>query len=215
MPKAPEDIATRNIPRVSLNELRRFSKVVTIRDAAGFREQLDALLREKSLPPERSAVTPGSIKETLRQKALRLKVETPWAPSTTDLQRGRLLMLREFAQPQNLPLAEFAKLAHKSRQQIYKDIAARRLLALSVGVRGLRLPDWQLDPTRLKLTQKVLAEADDVDTWTLFHALSEPMDGLQRRSPLQAVRQNNLANVIRAVLNTLSIHKSGPAFERT
>ena len=113
-------------------------------------------------------------------------------------------MLREFTQPQNLPLAEFAKLAHKSRQQIYKDIVAKRLLALSVGVRGQRLPDWQLDPTRLKLTQEVLAQAHDVDAWTLFHSLCEPLAGLRGRSPLNTVRPGNLAGVVKAVLNALS-----------
>src|SRR3546814_7569787 len=41
--------------------------------------------------------------------------------------------LEAFNQPHNLPPAEFAKLADKSRQQIYKDILARRLLALNVG----------------------------------------------------------------------------------
>jgi hypothetical protein len=68
-------------------------------------------------------------------------------------------MLRLFEQPQNLPLPEFARLAHKSRQQIYKDLAAkpRRLLALSVGPRKQRLPDWQLDPLRLRLTQDYLS----------------------------------------------------------
>ena len=40
------------------------------------------------------------------------------------------MLLETFNQPHNLPPAEFAKLADKSRQQIYKDIDAGRLLAL-------------------------------------------------------------------------------------
>jgi hypothetical protein len=207
------DYAAANAPRVSPGDLRRFNKVVTIRDPVGFRKELDALLRDKTLP-SRSGATTAALARTLREKAGALQAENAWAPSATDIQRGRALMLREFTQPQNLPLAEFAKLAHKSRQQIYKDIVARRLLALSVGVRGQRLPDWQLDPTRLKLTQEVLARAHDVDAWTLFHTLSEPLDGLQGRSPLKTVRPGNLAGVVKAVLNALSIHVPSTAVER-
>ena len=43
------------------------------------------------------------------------------------------MLLESFNQPHNLPIPEYAKLADKSRQQIYKDILARRLLALNVG----------------------------------------------------------------------------------
>lgn len=213
MPKTTGS-ATADVPRVSLDEVRRFEDVVTIRDEAGFLAQLNALVREKAVPGERSDTGPTRVRESLRRKADGLRAETPWEPTTTDIQRGRALMLRDFAQPQNLPLVQFAKLAHKSRQQIYKDIAARRLLALSVGVRGQRLPDWQLDPIRLKLTQEVLANADDVDAWSLFHALSEPMDGLQGQPPLQAVRPGNIASVATAVLNALGIRGRGAHFER-
>ena len=71
-----------------------------------------------------------------------LRADTRWAPNETDVQRGRAVLLETFNQPHNLPPAEFAKLADKSRQQIYKDILARRLLALNVGPRGQKLPDW-------------------------------------------------------------------------
>jgi len=54
-----------------------------------------------------------------------------------------------------------------------------------------------------------------VDAWTLFHTLSEPLDGLQGRSPLKAVRPGNLAGVVKAVLNALSIHVPSAAVERT
>ncbi len=50
------------------------------------------------------------------------------------------MLLETFNQPHNLPPAEYAKLADKSRQQIYKDILARRLLALNVGPRGQNCP---------------------------------------------------------------------------
>lgn len=213
MPKTLR-FATTDSPRVSLDELRRFRKVATIRDKAGFLKQLDTLLRERAVYPERRADPPAAVTKTLREKANLLKAGTLWEPSATELQRGRVVILREFDDPRNLPLAEFAKLARKSRQQIYKDIAARRLLALSVGVRGQRLPDWQLDPTSLKLTQEVLVRAEDVDAWTLFHALSEPMDRLQGKSPLTAVRPGNFASVVKTVLNSLGIRGPHRDLER-
>ncbi|RNK52386.1 integrase, partial [Xanthomonas vasicola pv. vasculorum] len=74
-----------------------------------------------------------TMEQTLARKAAALRAETRWAPNETEVQRGRTALLKTFNQPHNLPIPEFAKLADKSRQQIYKDILARRLLALNVG----------------------------------------------------------------------------------
>ncbi|MEG6992986.1 integrase, partial [Pseudomonas aeruginosa] len=73
-----------------------------------------------------------TVGQALARKAAALRADTRWAPNETDVQRGRAVLLETFNQPHNLPPAEFAKLADKSRQQIYKDILARRLLALNV-----------------------------------------------------------------------------------
>lgn len=210
MPK-PLGLATLKLPKVSSAEIRRFDKSVTVRDRAGFVAELNRLVRERSASAEHVAIP---VAAALRQKANALIAQTAWEPSATDVQRGRVEMLHEFSKPQNLPLTEFAKLAHKSRQQIYKDIAAKRLLALSVGMRGQRLPDWQLDPIRQQLTQAVLANANDADEWTLFHALSEPLDRLRGESPVNAVRRGNLASVVKTVLGALSIRGREPAFDR-
>ena len=94
---------------------------------------------------------------------------------------------------------------NKSRQQVYKDIAAKRLLAISVGTRGQRIPDWQLDSHALELTQQVLKRAADVDEWTLFHALSEPLDSLNGKSPIKATNKSNMQKAVSAVLNTLGM----------
>ncbi len=153
----------------------------------------------------RNPRTGATIAYTLKQKANALKSKITWAPSATDIQRGRVVMLNAYSQPSNLPLADFARLANKSRQQIYKDIAAKRLMALSVGKRGKRLPDWQLDPTKLALTQAVLAAADDVDEWTMFHSLCEPLWALRGRVPIEAVRPNNIVIVALSVLSQLGI----------
>ena len=205
-------LATLKLPEVSLADVRRFDKVVTVRDRAAFRAELNRFMRERLASFERS-VGAVQMQERLQRKANALKAQTAWAPSATDVQRGRVAMLHEFSQPQNLPLTEFAKLANKSRQQIYKDIAAKRLLALSVGTRGQRLPDWQLDSTRLRLTQAVLTRADDVDAWALFQALSNPCDALRGQSPVNAVRPGNLADVLKAVLNALGNQGQEQAFD--
>jgi hypothetical protein len=96
---------------------------------------------------------------TLARKAGALRASARRTPGDTDIQRGRAAMLEAYEQPRNLPPPEFARLASKVRQQIYKDITAGRLLALNVGPRGRKLPDWQLDPIKQRLTQVVLQAA--------------------------------------------------------
>jgi hypothetical protein len=86
-----------------------------------------------------------AVEQTLARKAAALRADTRRVPGRTGIQRGRVLLLKAVEQPHNLSLPDSARLANKSRQQIYKDIDARRLLALNVGPRGQRLPDWQLE----------------------------------------------------------------------
>lgn len=193
-----------DLPAVTPTDVHRFDATARIKDRDKFAAELDALIQEKMAAAQAAFVT-----DQLARKARALRADTRWSPSATDLQRGRSAMLRVFEQPQNLPLSEFARLAHKSRQQIYKDLAAqpRRLLALSVGPRKRRLPEWQLDPLRLCLTQRVLKQADDVDAWTLFHALSDPLELLGGRSPVEAVTPGNLDAVTLAVLAALGLHR--------
>ncbi len=109
----------------------------------------------------------------MQQRAHEQAASEPWQPLASDVQRGRMVMLAEFNQPGNLPIQRFARLAGKSRQQIYKDIADRKLLAIDVGARGKRLPEWQLQDAPRALTQAVLRRAPMVDEWTLYGALSE------------------------------------------
>lgn len=196
---------------VTAAEVRRFDKAVTVRDRGAFLAELDRLVREKIAAAQQAAGVEARDVMALRYKAVALKADAPWQPSMSDIQRGRVALLREFEQPQNLPLAAFARLAHKSRQQIYKDVAARRLLALDVGRRGQRLPDWQLDPAALELTRAVLAGARDADAWTLYHALSAPMESLGGRAPVQAVQRGQVEAVARAVLGSLGFEVAEPA----
>ena len=203
MPKTLEYIAD-HLPKVTVDEVRRFSDTVEIRDAQAFAAELEAFVQERleSIDlPSSMEIEVETVEQTLARKAAALRADTRWTPRETEIQRGRAAVLEAFDQPHNLPLPDFARLANKSRQQIYKDIEARRLLALNVGPRGRRLPDWQLDPVKQQLTQIVLQAAPEVDTWTLYRALSEPLEGLAGRSPVEAVTADSIDAVAKAVSN--------------
>lgn len=198
---------TDHLPEVTIDDVRRFSVAADIRDATAFAAELQAFVHERvesvQLPPALEAAT---VAEVLAGKAAALRADRRWVPDDAAIQRGRAMLIEAFDAPHNLPLPEFAALANKSRQQIYKDIHARRLLALNVGPRGQRLPDWQLDPVRQQLTQAVLEGSEGVDNWTLYHVLSEPLDSLGGLSPVQAVRASSIDTVTRAARNALGLH---------
>lgn len=205
MPTAIEFIADR-LPRVTVEDVRRFADTVEIRDARAFAAELQAFVHERVGAVKLPANLEGeTVNEALERKAAALRADTRWAPTETDVQRGRAVLVETFNQPHNLPPAEYAKLADKSRQQIYKDILARRLLALNVGPRGQKLPDWQLDPVKQQLTQIVLQEADGIDHWTIYRALSEPLEGLGGRSPVDVVTHGTIDDVAEAVFNVLGV----------
>jgi len=188
---------------MSKRVLDEFSEVATIRDKLAFSAQLSRVIdREVELALKHQRREPPITEPP----ASAFRAEKRWGPSATDLQRGRVLMLKEFRKPHNLPVTDFAQLAGKSRQQIYKDVELRRLLVLSIGARGQRIPDWQLDATRKKLTQSLLEQARDVDEWTLYYALSEPSEALSGKSPLEVVSSGNMERVLAVLLDQLDIH---------
>lgn len=200
-----------HLPRVTVDDVRRFADTVEIRDAQAFAVELEVFMQERlervSLPVALELVPEAqTLEQGLARKAAALRAGRRWTPSDTDIQRGRAALLEAYDQPHNLPLPEFARLANKVRQQIYKDIEAGRLLALNVGPRGQKLPDWQLDPVKQRLTQAVLQGAAGVDAWTLYRALSEPLEGLAERAPVDAVTAGSEESVANAVLNVLGVH---------
>lgn len=101
--------------------------------------------------------------------------------------------------------AKFAELADKSRQQIYRDILACRLLSLNVGPRGPKLPEWQLDSVKQRLTKTVLQEVEGTDHWKICRAPSEPLEGLGGRSPVNAVTHGTIDEVAEVVFNVLGV----------
>ncbi|WP_433861467.1 tyrosine-type recombinase/integrase [Pseudomonas thivervalensis] len=124
-------------------------------------------------------------------------------PHVSDIQRQRAEMLATYEASNNLPLLVFAKLAGKSRDQINRDIKARRLLSLSLGNRGQRIPDWQLDPLRHKLVLAALARFPDVDAWRLYRTVCEPHGRLKGRSPIDVLTLENFDVTARIVCSAL------------
>lgn len=190
-------------PPVTQQDLRQVEGPAVDLDADAFARQLQAFVRARL--DSASQAANGDLAQVLAGKAAALQSDTRWTPGATEVQRGRAIMMDAFHRSSNIPLQDFAALAGKSRQQIYKDIDARLLLALNVGSRGQRLPDWQLDHVKRQLTQKVLSAAGQVDEWTVYLALSQPLDDLGGRAPVDAVTADSVEAIAGAVINALGL----------
>lgn len=141
---------------------------------------------------------PEDLVNMLKSKASTLRASTPWKPSADDLARGHEILTFEFNKPELLPPQEFSRLAGIPLQQLFTDIAARQLLALSIGTGSQRIPRWQLEPKALQLTRKVLAEAS-IDMWTAYRSLTFEYDSLDGKSPISAVERldpNKLGSMV-------------------
>lgn len=152
--------------------------------------------------PNQSPVVPAPI-----------RTEKPHKSHVSEIQRERAEMLATFEASSNLPLLVFARLAGKSRDQINRDIKARRLLSLSLGNRGQRIPDWQLDPLRHKLVLTVLTRSPDVDAWRLYRTLCKPHERLKGHSPIDGLTMDNFEITARIVCRTLGSSRVA-VFER-
>lgn len=128
----------------------------------------------------------------------------------SDIQRERMELVDVFEAPHNLPVAEYAKMAGKSRRWISYEIKAGNLLALNLGNRGQRVPDWHLDPVKHALIQAVLKLARGSDPWQIYHALLEPRAMLRGRSALESATATNLDKLIMAVRTTVKESEWSP-----
>jgi hypothetical protein len=148
--------------------------------------------------------------KSARERAAEFIAAERWTPGETDLQRGRAALLEEFHKPHNLTVSKYAKLAGVSRQQIYKDLNANppKLLALSVGKAGQRMPDWQLEERPRELTRLVADAAPELDAWTIYRALGTPSGALEGRAPVDAVKHKGQAagSLATLVLEELGIY---------
>jgi integrase len=124
-------------------------------------------------------------------------------PVDSDIQRERMELFDLFDAPHNLPVVAFAKMAGKSRRWINYEIKAGNLLALNVGNRGQRVPDWHLDPLKHALIQAVLKLNRDADPWRIYHVLLQPHRMLRHRSAIDTVTADNLDKVIMVISRAL------------
>ena len=160
--------------------------VVAEHDVPKVSSAVPAAVPEIPVAPPRLSAVPNTMKPS--------PVENPSA-----VQRERMAMLAIYEAPHSLPVARFAKLAGKSKDQINREIKAGKLLTLSVGNRGQRLPDWQLDPLQSHLIRALLKAARDVDAWCLYRALTQASEALDGQSPIAAVTTENVADVVAVV----------------
>lgn len=133
----------------------------------------------------------------------------------SDIQREWMELVDVFEAPHNLPVAEYAKMAGKSRRWISYEIKAGNLLALNLGNRGQRVPDWHLDPIKHALIQAVLKLTRDSDPWQIYHALLQPRAMLRGRSALESATASNLDKLIMAVSTTVKESEWSPQQARS
>lgn len=119
----------------------------------------------------------------------------------SDIQKERAEMLAIYEAPTNLPLPAFARLAGKSRDQLNRDIKAGRLLSLSLGNRGQRIPDWQLDPLKHKLVIGVLEALPAMSAWDIYRMLSESHAKLRGNPPCGAVSLDNFDELLSLLIS--------------
>jgi hypothetical protein len=182
--------------------VRRFERVADIRDMSRFQDALMTLFEDQVKKRQGSE----NMDARLTRLADELVSKTSWMPTETQFQRGRAAFLKELSRPENLSVADFARLAGKSRAQIYNDIHVKRYLALSRGgSRGTRLPDFQLRDEGQALAGSLLAKAKDIDAWTLYGLLTAPNDALNGNIPGHAVQRNNLDQIARLLLSQIGI----------
>ncbi|MGV2907668.1 tyrosine-type recombinase/integrase [Achromobacter sp. AGC25] len=128
-------------------------------------------------------------------------------PSETQVARMR--MLEVFEASDNLVVAEYARLAGKSRRWITYEIQAGNLLALQMGNKGQRVPVWQLDTLKRQLVQSLLRKTPrGLDTWTIYLALIRKYDTLDGLTPLEAITQQNIDLAVRVVLEQCALSEN-------
>jgi len=151
---------------------------------------------------------------TPTQRLSAVKMPEYAQPKMSDLQREHLKLLDIFEGPDNLVVADYAKLVGKSRRWITYEIQAGNLLSIQLGNKGQRVPVWQLEPLKRQLIQSILRQTPrGVDTWEIYHALQRPHESLGNLSPLDAVTHGNMATAVRVVLEQCLQQDALPAPE--
>lgn len=147
----------------------------------------------------------ADIAYDFESKARALFAPECWVPPESTLERGTAAMLLEFEKSSNVPIERFAELSGQRLHSICEDIRMRRLLALNMTGRGTRLPNWQLEKKKLALTCNIMQSAVDIDNWTVYFALSQPLEGLGRHAPIEVIEKSSFEMIETAVFNSLGI----------
>ncbi|SSW71262.1 Prophage integrase IntS [Achromobacter veterisilvae] len=162
-----------------------------------------AVSPEASVPPVMAApivVTPNDA--DIRFQRLSQVPPPPTRapePEVSAIQREREEMLAMYESPSCLPVPLFAKLAGKSKDQINRELKAGKLLSISLGNRGQRVPDWQLVPLKHKLAQVLMSQCPHADSWSLYRLLTQPHPDLGDRAAIDMVTPANLGMVARVI----------------
>ncbi|EDT3379630.1 DUF4102 domain-containing protein [Salmonella enterica subsp. enterica serovar Mbandaka] len=127
-------------------------------------------------------------------------------PEISAIQREREEMLAMYESPSNLPVPLFGKLAGKSKDQINRELKAGKLLSISLGNRGQRVPDWQLVPLKHKLAQVLMNQCPYADSWELYRMLTKPHPDLGDRAAIDVVTATNVPAIVRAIMGTHQPH---------
>lgn len=166
--------------------------------------QLSLGLQSLPVAPVRSGMKPGMNSVAIEGSTAVADRIGAWEASgvrrVSDIQRERAEMLEIYEAPTNLPLPTFARLAGKSRDQLNRDIKARRRLSLSLGNRGQRIPDWQLDPLKHKLVLAIFKALPQLEGWEVYRLLSEPHDKLRRRVAIEVVQPGNFESTVSSLI---------------
>jgi hypothetical protein len=95
--------------------------------------------------------------------------------------------------------ATAARLLGISPQAVYKRRKAGKLIALTLGRRGLAYPVWQFDRGgTLSGLEAVLAELHEHDAWMQAAFMLGANVRLEGRTPLEELRRGDLNSVLRA-----------------
>lgn len=121
-------------------------------------------------------------------------------PEVSAIQREREEMLTIYESPSSLPVPLFGKLAGKSKDQINRELKAGKLLSISLGNRGQRVPDWQLVPLKHKLAQVLMNQCPHADSWDLYRMLTQPHPDLGDRAAIDAVTPTNVPAIIQVIM---------------
>ena len=173
-----------------------------------------AVSPEASVPPVMAVpivVTPNDAGTTF-QRLSQVPPQPMRAPEpeVSAIQRAREEMLAIYESPSSLPVPLYGKLAGKSKDQINRELKAGKLLSISLGNRGQRVPDWQLVPLKHKLAQVLMNQCPHADSWDLYRMLTQPHPDLGDRAAIDAVTPTNVPAIIRVLMGDYQHHADVP-----